>query len=118
MRYSEVMKAHSFEEQALRQKIQAMVYAWPEWGGARLAEAEMLVGSPEVLALMRKAGWVEPVTQGKRLTLFDRSQLRAAWEKFSLHGLKYLKMEAASKPMKSPKTAVKIPNSSPIRSAA
>ena len=44
---------------------------------------------------MRRAGWILPVVQGKRLTLFDREHLREAWYRFRRVGMEFLKEEAA-----------------------
>ena len=64
------------------------------WGGARIEEAEVLVGSPEVFALMRRAQWVNPVVQVKRLTIFDRGHIQKAWNKLVRLGFDYLRSEA------------------------
>ena len=87
------MDAVRFEEESKAGKA-IPIRAWPTWGGVRLDEAEYLVGSPEVLLLMRQAKWVRAVVQAKRLTIFDRGQLQKAWERLVDVGLDILKIEA------------------------
>lgn len=52
------------------------------FGGARPDEASALVGGPAVLQEMKGLGLLEPVTQRNRLTLYDRVELRSAWERW------------------------------------
>jgi len=91
VRFDDLMEAVREEEEG---KPSIPVRAWPTWGGVRLPEAEYLVGSPEILLLMRRAGWIHAVVQGKRLTLFDRSQLQKAWERLVRVGIDHLRNEA------------------------
>lgn len=51
-------------------------------GGARPDEAEAFVGGPTVLAEIKDAGLLVPVIQRHRLSLYDRVELSAAWEKW------------------------------------
>ncbi len=96
MRYGDLMETLRMEEAAKGGKA-IPVRAWPTWGGIRLSEAEYIVGSPEILSLMRRAEWVRPVVEANRLTIFDRGQLQKAWERFVDLGLEILKAEAARK---------------------
>ncbi len=47
--------------------------------GLRPDEAAEMLGSEQIFREMVAAGWVRPVIQRHRLTLFDRAQLSAAW---------------------------------------
>jgi len=96
MRYDELMEAVRLEQEARGEKL-IPVRAWPNWGGARKKEAEFMLGSPEILALMRRAGWVKPVAISNRMTIFDREALQKAWGRFCLFGLERLKAEADEK---------------------
>lgn len=51
-------------------------------GGARPDEAAAFVGGAAVLEKIKDAGLLEPVTQRNRLTLYDRIELNAAWERW------------------------------------
>jgi len=94
--YDEVMEAVRLEEEARGEKV-IPVRAWPNWGGARKMEAEFMVGTPAILALMRRAEWIKPVAMSNRMTLFDREALQKAWGRFCLFGLDVLKAEAKEK---------------------
>lgn len=92
MRYDDLMESRQRE----REKEGISIATPPdEWGGMRLEQVVERIGSDEVVVLMRRAEWLKPVVQGKRLTLFDRENVRSAWYRFLKVGLDFLKVEAA-----------------------
>jgi len=96
LNYDDLMATIRLEEEAKSNPTLA-VRAWPTWGGVSLTEAKYLVGSPEILALMRRAEWIRPVAQSNRMTIFDRAALQKAWERLADVGLDILKQYAAQK---------------------
>jgi len=64
-------------------------------GAARIEDAEMVLGGPQVLKLARKAGWLKPVVERKRLTIFDYDECLACWNRIRVEGFESLE-EAAS----------------------
>lgn len=96
LKYDDLMEEIRLEEEA-KSSPPIPIRAWPTWGGVCLAEAKYLVGSPEILALMRRAEWIRPVAQSNRMTIFDRAALQKAWERLADVGLDILKEYAAQK---------------------
>ncbi len=47
--------------------------------GLRPEEAAEVLGSEQLFRELVEAGWITPVIQRNRLTLYDRAQLSAAW---------------------------------------
>ncbi len=64
-------------------------------GAASLRDAELIVGGPKILELMRTAEWLAPKVQGNRLTLFDCDECVLAWKRLCAEGVDSLKQAAA-----------------------
>lgn len=69
-------------------------------GAATIDDAEKILGGEGMLRLARRAGWISPIVQGSRLTLFDYDALLACWKRVCAEGLESLKA-AAEKPAES-----------------
>lgn len=64
-------------------------------GAARIEDAELILGGPKVLELVRKAGWLTPIVERHRLTLFDYEECLACWQRIIIEG--YESLEEAAK---------------------
>lgn len=64
-------------------------------GACTVAQAEAIVGGEQLLLLMRRAGWIVPVVEAKRLTRFDYDDALAAWKRLTREGYAALKRDAA-----------------------
>lgn len=64
-------------------------------GACTVEQAEAIVGGEQLLNLMRKAGWLVPVVESKRLTRFDYDDALAAWKRLGREGYDALKHDAA-----------------------
>lgn len=51
-----------------------------------LRRARRLVGGREDLELLRKAGWLKPVREGKRKTTFNQRQVHEAYARITREG--------------------------------
>ena len=65
-------------------------------GAAWIKDAELILGGPENLDLARKAGWLKPIIEKKRMTRFDYNQCLACWDRIVIEGIEALE-EAATK---------------------
>jgi len=65
-------------------------------GAAWVEDAELILGGPQILKLARKAGWLKPVIERKRLTRFDYDECLACWNRIRIQGLDALEEAAAA----------------------
>lgn len=49
--------------------------------GYRPADVKALFGSPQIYHDAVSAGWLKPIIQRKRLTVFDRADVYRVWER-------------------------------------
>ncbi len=75
-------------------KYSAIERLEPDRLGVRPDQAVKLVGSSQVVNLFVQAGWISTVVQGNRLTLYDYSQLKSAWERLKREGMDKLREDA------------------------
>ena len=66
-------------------------------GAVGVEDAERIVGGGQMLALMRRAGWLSPRVAGNRLTLFDYDECLGAWKRVVLEGMEALRCAAQTK---------------------
>lgn len=64
-------------------------------GACTVEQAEAIVGGEQLLFLMRRAGWIVPVVEAKRLTRFDYDDALSAWKRLAREGYAALKRDAA-----------------------
>lgn len=49
--------------------------------GYRPSDVQVLFGSVQIYRDVVEAGWLKPIIQRKRLTVFDRSDVLRVWER-------------------------------------
>ncbi len=64
-------------------------------GACTVEQTEAIVGGEQLLLLMRRAGWLVPVVEAKRLTRFDYDDALAAWKRLAREGYDTLKIDAS-----------------------
>ena len=64
-------------------------------GACTVEQAEAIVGGEQLLLLMRRAGWLVPVVEAKRLTRFDYDDCLLAWKRLRVEGYEGLKRAAS-----------------------